>query len=159
MKIHELPGDPGRQQKTKRLGRGEASGVGKTSGKGHKGHKARSGGSKSAATGFEGGQVPLYRRLPKRGFHNPFRKEYEVVNLSSLEKSFPNGTEVTIDALRKARLASGSKAVKVLGTGELKKKLTVHAHAFSGSAKEKIEKAGGSAVALSGAPKDGGEQG
>ena len=99
MKIHELPGDPGRRQKRKRLGRGEGSGHGKTSGKGHKGHQARSGGTKKPSY-FEGGQMPLPRRIPKFGFKNPFRVEYEVVSVSSLEKSFEAGSVVDVEALK-----------------------------------------------------------
>ncbi|MDX2177819.1 MAG: 50S ribosomal protein L15 [Candidatus Sumerlaeia bacterium] len=152
MKIHELPGDPGRQQKPKRVGRGEGSGHGKTSGYGHKGSKARSGRGKGYAGAFEGGQVPLARRLPKRGFKNPFRTEYEVVNLSSLEKAFSAGADITLEDLAKARLVRRNLAVKVLGNGKLSKALTVHAHAFSGAAKEAIEKAGGSCVTEGDAP-------
>jgi large subunit ribosomal protein L15 len=143
MKIHELPGDPGRRQKRKRLGRGEGSGHGKTSGKGHKGHQARSGGTKKPSY-FEGGQMPLPRRIPKFGFKNPFRVEYEVVSVSSLEKAFEAGSVVDIEALKAARLVRTTKPVKILANGELTKALTVKANAFSKTASEKISAAGGS---------------
>ncbi len=143
MKIHELPGDPGRRQKRKRIGRGEASGQGKTAGKGHKGHQARSGGTKKPSY-FEGGQMPIARRLPKFGFTNIFRVEYEVVNLSSLEKSFEAGAVVDVEALRAARLVRTTKPVKVLANGEITKALTVKVDAFSKTASEKIAAAGGS---------------
>ncbi|PKO18636.1 50S ribosomal protein L15 [candidate division BRC1 bacterium HGW-BRC1-1] len=147
MKIHELGKDPGRMQKRKRVGRGESSGHGKTSGYGHKGSQARSGRGKGYGGGFEGGQMPLQRRLPKVGFVNIFRKEFEVVNVASLEV-FDNGTDVTMELLKEAGLVRmNAKRVKVLGNGDLSKKLTVKAHAFSGTAKEKIENAGGTAVA------------
>lgn len=142
MKLHTLPKDPGRQQKRKRLGRGEGSGLGKTSGKGHKGKQARSGSGPGAY--FEGGQMPLIRRIPKFGFNNKFRKDFEVVNLSSLELHFADGEEVTLESLKAKRLVRTTKAVKILGNGELTKKLTVKANNFSKSAVEKIEAAGGS---------------
>ncbi len=142
MKIHQLPGDPGRKQKRKRVGRGESSGLGKTAGKGNKGHKARSGGGKHM--GFEGGQMPLQRRIPKFGFKNPFRTEYEVVNVSDLERIFEGGSVVDIEALRNARAVRTTKPVKILGNGEISKSLTVRANKFSKSAIAKIEKAGGS---------------
>lgn len=141
MRIHELPGDPGRKQKRKRVGRGEGSGLGRTSGKGNKGKKARSGSGKT--TGFEGGQMPLLRRLPKFGFNNPFRVEYEVVNIAALEAAFDSGSTVDIAALRAARLVRTYMPVKILGNGDIKKKLTVKANAFSSSAEEKIKAAGG----------------
>jgi large subunit ribosomal protein L15 len=144
MRIHQLPGDPGRQQKIKRVGRGEGSGHGKTSGYGHKGSQARSGRGKGYNASFEGGQMPLIRRLPKGGFKNPFRVEYEVVNLSSLDKVFEAGATVTIDALKKARLVRTGAQIKILGTGELTKALKVTAHKASASAIEKIKAAGGS---------------
>lgn len=145
MKIHELGKDPGRMQKRKRVGRGESSGHGKTSGYGHKGSQARSGRGKGYGGGFEGGQMPLQRRLPKRGFVNIFRQETEIVNVAALE-DFEAGTTVDIDVLKKAgKVRSSARRVKVLGNGDLTKKLHVRADAFSGSAKEKIEKAGGSA--------------
>jgi large subunit ribosomal protein L15 len=124
----------------KRVGRGMGSGMGKTSTRGHKGQGSRSG--SRLMRGFEGGQMPLHRRLPKRGFVNIFRTEYEVVNLEKLAGL--GDTEITPEALRKAGMVSSKKSlVKVLGQGELSKALTVHAHKFSKSAQEKIEKAGG----------------
>jgi len=143
MKLHDLKPAPGSQTKAKRLGRGIGSGLGKTSGKGHKGAKARSGGGK--APGFEGGQMPLMRRIPKSGFKNVFRKEYAIVNVGSLEQ-FDDGATVTIETLRSAGLVNNLRdGVKVLGTGELTKKLTVQVNRFTGSAREKIEQAGGKA--------------
>src|SRR5947207_2612576 len=124
----------------KRVGRGMGSGMGKTSTRGHKGQRSRSG--SRMMRGFEGGQMPLHRRLPKRGFTNIFRVEYEVVNLSRLAEMGEN--EITPESLRKAGAVSSRKAlVKVLGNGEVTSALTVHAHKFSKSAQEKIEKAGG----------------
>jgi len=125
----------------KRVGRGMGSGMGKTSTRGHKGQRSRSG--SRSMRGFEGGQMPLHRRLPKRGFTNIFRVEYEVVNLEKLASLSAKG-EITPEVLRKAGMVSSKKAlVKVLGQGELSKAVTVHAHKFSKSAQEKIEKAGG----------------
>ncbi len=124
-----------------RRGRGHGSGNGKTAGKGHKGQKARSG---APRPGFEGGQMPLYRRIPKRGFTNRNYKEIIGINVSALE-AFENGTEVTVDTLMEVGIVSNPKdGVKILGNGKLTKKLTVKANAFSASAKEKIEAAGGS---------------
>lgn len=148
MKIHELPGDPGRRQKTKRLGRGHGSGQGKTAGKGHKGSQARAGHSKGTDDGFEGGQMAIQRRLPKGGFKNPFRVEYAIVNLSSLEKKFEAGAVVDRAALSKAGLVKGRQPVKVLGNGELTKALTVKVEKVSKSAAGKITKAGGTAEEL-----------
>jgi large subunit ribosomal protein L15 len=129
----------------KRVGRGMGSGMGKTSTRGHKGQGSRSG--SSLMRGFEGGQMPLHRRLPKRGFTNIFKTEYEVVNLERLANL--NETEITPEVLRKAGIVtSKSTLVKVLGQGELSKALTVHAHRFSKSAQEKIEKAGGKVQVL-----------
>ncbi len=143
MKLHELKPTPGSTTAPKRLGRGIGSGYGKTSGKGHKGQKARSGGGK--APGFEGGQMPLYRRLPKSGFTNIFRKEYTTINLSDLDR-FDEGAVVTVEALKAAGMVKQVKAgVKVLGSGELTKNLTVQVERFTGSAKEKIEALGGKA--------------
>jgi len=123
-----------------RRGRGHGSGNGKTAGKGHKGQKARSG---SPRIGFEGGQMPLYRRLPKRGFTNINTKEIVAINISALER-FENGSEVTVDTLIESGVVKNPKdGVKILGNGELTKKLTVKANAFSASAKEKIEALGG----------------
>ena len=131
----------------KRIGRGQGSGNGKTAGRGHKGAKSRSG--FHYKRGFEGGQMPLHRRVPKRGFHNPFRVEYEVVNLDTIEARFDAGTVVTPELLREHRLVqSADKPVKVLGRGEIGKKLTVRAHKFSGKAAEKIAAAGGTAESL-----------
>ena len=143
MKLHELQPAAGSTSATKRLGRGIGSGLGKTSGKGHKGAKARSGGGKRP--GFEGGQMPMYRRIPKRGFHNPFRVEYAPINVGRLE-IFENGTVVTAETLKEAGLISKvMDGVKILGNGELTKKLTVEAAKFTDSAKEKIESLGGKA--------------
>src|SRR6188474_3184710 len=126
----------------KRVGRGHGSGTGTQAGRGHKGAKSRSG--FKFKRGFEGGQMPLHRRVPKRGFHNPFRVEYEVVNLDTLGARFDAGTVVTPALLLEHRLVSGGKKrLKVLGRGELDKALTVHAHKFSGKAAEKIAAAGG----------------
>lgn len=142
MKLHELAPNPGARKERKRLGRGLGSGLGKTSGKGHKGQNARAGGG--VRPGFEGGQMPLMRRLPKRGFSNePFKVTYEVVNLEALE-IFEAGTVVTPELLEESRVCKNAvKGVKVLGTGEITKALTVRAHKVSASAKEKIEAAGG----------------
>lgn len=141
MKLHELRPAEGTNKARKRLGRGTATGQGKTAGKGQKGQKARSGGG--VRLGFEGGQMPLYRRLPKVGFTNIFRKEYAVVNLSDLER-FENGTVVTPELLKEAGLVKAMKSgVKILGNGELTKNLTVQAHKFSKSAVEKISATGG----------------
>ena len=148
MKIHELGKDPGRTQKRKRVGRGEASGVGKTSGYGHKGSQARSGRGKGYGSGFEGGQMPLVRRLPKRGFTNIFRKEVDIVNLDVFE-GFESGSTVDIDSLKSAgKVRNSARIVKVLGNGELKGKITIKAHRFSKSAREKIEAAGGKVEVL-----------
>src|SRR5271170_3844012 len=151
MNLHTLKPRPGSKHRVKRLGCGESSGHGKTSGKGHKGQKARSGGS--LRLGFEGGQMPLIRRLPKRGFNNAaFKTNYAVVNLDALNR-FENGATVDEKALLGEKLIRGNyHGVKILATGELKKKLTITADKVSASAREKIEKAGGS-VALSGGSK------
>jgi len=146
MKLHELGPAAGSTTAPKRLGRGVGSGLGKTSGKGHKGAKARSGGGKRP--GFEGGQMPLYRRVPKKGFTNIFRTEYATVNVGQLEV-FDNGTVVTAAMLKEAKIIRKTlDGVKVLGNGELTKALTVKAAAYSASAKEKIEKAGGKAEVM-----------
>lgn len=146
MKLHELKPAAGSTTAPKRLGRGVGSGLGKTSGKGHKGAKARSGGGK--APGFEGGQMPLYRRIPKSGFTNIFAKEYATINLSQLER-FDNGTVVTAQLLKDAGVIKQVKdGVKVLGGGELTKKLTVQVTRFTASAKEKIEALGGKAEVI-----------
>ena len=141
MKLHELKPAEGSTKSKKRLGRGTATGQGKTAGKGQKGQKSRSGGG--VRVGFEGGQMPLYRRLPKIGFTNIFRKEYAIVNLSDLER-FDNGTIVNPEVLKEAGLVKAMLAgVKILGNGELTKNLTVQAHKFSKTAAEKIAAAGG----------------
>jgi large subunit ribosomal protein L15 len=142
MKLHELSPVAGSKKDVKRIGRGHGSGWGKTSGKGHKGQKARSGGS--IRPGFEGGQMPLQRRVPKRGFNNIFRKNIVAINLTQLEAKFENGAVVDTEALRAAGLVKNSfDGVKILGNGELTKNLTVKVNAFSQSAKDAIEKAGG----------------
>ncbi|MBR0189349.1 MAG: 50S ribosomal protein L15 [Clostridia bacterium] len=145
MKIGKLSPATGSNMPAKRLGRGIGSGLGKTSGKGHKGQWARSGGG--VRPGFEGGQMPLIRRIPKRGFNNYFKKSYSIVNLSVLD-TFEAGAVVDINALMEKgliKLVKGGVGLKVLGNGELKKALTVKANAFSAQAKEAIEKAGGTA--------------
>jgi large subunit ribosomal protein L15 len=146
MKLNELRPPKGARKKRKRVGRGEGSGHGGTSGKGHKGLKARSGGTISP--GFEGGQMPLQRRLPKRGFKNPFRKEWNVVNLGDLS-AFPEGAVVDVESLKSSGLVKKvAFGVKILGDGDLSRSLTVRAHAFSLSAKKKIEAAGGKAEVI-----------
>ncbi|MDY5730603.1 MAG: 50S ribosomal protein L15 [Eubacteriales bacterium] len=141
MKLHDLKPAEGSRTAPKRLGRGSGSGLGKTSGKGHKGAKARSGGGKGP--GFEGGQMPLIRRVPKKGFTNIFRVEYATVNIESLNV-FENDTVVDQALLlEKGLIHKGFAGLKVLGNGELNKKLTVKADKFSASAKEKIEAVGG----------------
>ena len=143
MKLHELSPVEGSKKDSKRIGRGHGSGWGKTSGKGHKGQKARSGGS--IRPGFEGGQMPLARRIPKRGFNNIFAKPLEIINLSALNK-FEDGEIVTAEALlAKGILSKCEYGVKVLGNGKVTKKVTVQAAAFSQAAKEAIEAAGGKA--------------
>ena len=145
MNLHTLKPRPGSKHRVKRLGCGESSGHGKTSGKGHKGQKARSGGS--IRLGFEGGQMPLIRRLPKRGFNNAaFKTKLAIVNLESLNR-FEDGATVDESSLLAANLIRGGyDGIKILGSGTLTKKLTITAHKVSASAKEKIEKAGGSVV-------------
>lgn len=143
MKIHELSSPEGSTKVSKRIGRGHGSGNGKTAGKGHKGQKARSG--KGFRPGFEGGQMPLHRRIPKRGFVNIFAEEVIAINLSSLNK-FEDGAVITIDELKDAGIVKANATnVKVLSNGNIEKKLTVVANAFSASAKAKIEAAGGKA--------------
>ena len=142
MKLHELSPAPGSAKENYRKGRGPGSGNGKTAGKGHKGQNARSGGG--VRPGFEGGQNPLYRRLPKRGFYNRFAKEYAIVNVALLDKRFNDGDVVDVNALVENGIIKNIKSgIKVLGNGEISKKLTVKASIFSGAAKEKIEAAGG----------------
>ena len=142
MKLHELSPVAGSTKERKRIGRGAGSGQGKTAGKGHKGQKARAG--RGMRPGFEGGQMPLQRRLPKRGFNNIFRQEIVAVNISTLDAKFDDGAVVDVEALTNAGIVKNSfDGVKILGNGELSKKLTVKANAFSESAKQKIEAAGG----------------
>lgn len=141
MKLHELKPAEGSRKERNRVGRGIGSGNGKTSGRGHKGQNSRSGGG--VRPGFEGGQNPLYRRLPKRGFTNPTRKEYAIVNLETLNR-FEAGTEVTPELLLETGVVSNAKSgIKILGNGQLEKGLTVKANKFSASAIEAIEAAGG----------------
>ena len=143
MNLHNLKPNRGAKHRVKRLGCGESSGLGKTSGRGHKGQKSRSGGG--VRPGFEGGQMPLHRRLPKRGFNNTrFQDKIAVVNVSDLEARFEEGAAVNMESLKAARLVKGTYVtVKVLGNGDLAKKLTVEGCKVSASAREKIEKAGG----------------
>lgn len=144
MEIHELSPAPGSHKEAWRKGRGHSSGNGKTAGRGHKGQNARSGGG--VRVGFEGGQMPLARRIPKRGFNNIFAKPLESVNVSVLNERFPDGAEIDAQALLDAGVLSKCQyGVKILGNGDITKKLTVRAKAFSASAKEKIEAAGGKA--------------
>jgi len=146
MKLHDLKPAVGATTAPKRLGRGTGSGLGKTSGKGHKGAKARSGGGKRP--GFEGGQMPLTMRLPKRGFTNIFRKEYVAINVDRLE-IFEDGMVVTpVELIQYGIIKNVEDGIKILGNGELTKKLTVQANKFSASAKEKIEAAGGKAEVI-----------
>ena len=143
MKLHELSPAAGSTKAAWRKGRGPGSGNGKTAGKGHKGQNARSGGG--VRPGFEGGQLPLYRKLPKRGFNNKFGKEYAIINVSTLNQ-FANGEIVNIEVLmNKGIIDKACDGLKVLGNGELKKAITVEAKVFSATAKEKIEAAGGKA--------------
>lgn len=146
MDLSTLSPAPGSRKQRKRLGRGPGSGLGKTSGRGHKGRGARSGGNTHPR--FEGGQMPLQRRLPKRGFHNPFRREFSIVNLSRLEAAFEAGAVVDAAALVQHGLVRAGRPVKVLGQGDLTKALTVKADAFSESAKARIAAAGGSAEVI-----------
>ena len=147
MKLHELSPAAGSNRPSKRIGRGPASGQGKTAGKGHKGQKARAG--SGSRPGFEGGQMPLQRRIPKRGFNNIFAKEIAIVNVSDICVKFEDGAVVDVAALIESGLVKKElDGVKVLGNGEVTKKLTVKVNAFSASAKAKIEAAGGEAVVL-----------
>jgi large subunit ribosomal protein L15 len=148
MELHTLKPAKGAKRPRRRVGRGPGSGSGKTAGKGHKGQKSRSGYARRF--GFEGGQMPLVRRLPKRGFTNTFRVEFQVVNLRDLERAFRDGDVVSPAALVDKGLArKGAKPVKILGSGELTKKLNVKAHKFSTSAQASIEKVGGSCEVVS----------
>ena len=146
MAMNNLRPPKGMKHAKKRIGRGQGSGNGKTAGRGHKGAKSRSG--FTFKRGFEGGQMPLHRRVPKRGFHNPFRVEYQVVNLDTLAEAFEAGTDVTPELLRERGLVGKAGVVKVLARGDISKKLTVKAHKFSGKAAEKIAAAGGKAEAI-----------
>ena len=148
MKLHELSPAPGSTKSAWRKGRGVGSGNGKTAGRGHKGQNARTGGG--VRPGFEGGQIPLYRRLPKRGFTNSlFKKEYAIINLETLDKLFNDGDAVSMETLfEKGVIRKELNGLKVLGRGEITKKLTVKAAIFSASAKEKIEAAGGKAEVI-----------
>ena len=147
MGLNDLRPPKGAKHAKKRIGRGQGSGNGKTAGRGHKGAKSRSG--FHYKRGFEGGQMPLHRRVPKRGFHNPFRVEYEVVNLDQIAEKFDAGTTVTPELLREHGFVAGvDRPVKILARGEIGKALTVRAHKFSGKAAEKIKAAGGAAEAI-----------
>ena len=144
MKLHELSPAEGSKKDSFRKGRGPGSGNGKTAGKGHKGQNARSGGG--VRLGFEGGQLPLYRKLPKRGFHNNFATNYAIVNVATLNNKFEDGETVNLETLKaKGIIKKALDGLKVLGKGEISKKLTVEAKVFSATAKEKIEAAGGKA--------------
>lgn len=146
--LHTLAPNPGATRKRKRVGRGPGSGYGKTAGRGQKGQKARAGhhGSK---VGFEGGQMPMQRRLPKRGFSNPFRVEAHPINIGQLSAKFSDGDVIDLEVLRSSGLVpKKAKVIKVLGDGALDKKLTVHAHRFSKSALSKIQEAGGTAEVI-----------
>ena len=148
MELYDLKPAPGATRTRRRVGRGPGSGAGKTAGKGHKGQKSRSGYSRRF--GFEGGQMPLVRRLPKRGFTNNFRIEFQVVNLRDLERVFGDGDVVSPESLvDKGLVRRGAKPVKILGSGELTKKLNVKAHKFSTAAQSSIEKVGGSCEVVS----------
>lgn len=147
MKLHELSPAAGSKKEVKRIGRGAGSGQRKTAGKGHKGQKARAG--RGMRPGFEGGQMPLQRRVPKRGFVNIFGKEFSIVNVSALDQSFEDGAVVDIDALiEKGLVKKVLDGVKILGNGEISKKLTVQVNAYSEAAKQKIEAAGGKAEVI-----------
>jgi large subunit ribosomal protein L15 len=146
MSLSNLRPPKGAKHSKKRVGRGQGSGNGKTAGRGHKGAKSRSGFKHKR--GFEGGQMPLHRRVPKRGFYNPFREEFEVVNLDTLAERFDAGVDVTPDLMRERGLVGRDALVKILARGEISKALTVRAHKFSGKAAEKITAAGGKAEVL-----------
>ena len=146
MDLSNLQKPKGSTHSKKRVGRGQGSGNGKTAGRGHKGAKSRSGFKRKR--GFEGGQMPLHRRVPKRGFHNLFREEYEVVNLDTLQERFDAGVEITPELLRESGLVGRRGPIKVLARGDIAKALVVRAHKFSGKAAEKIAAAGGKAEVL-----------
>lgn len=143
MKLHELAPNEGAVKERKRVGRGIGSGLGKTCGKGHKGQKSRSG-DRKLPSWFEGGQTPLHKRIPKRGFNNPLRKVYSCVNVKLLDRYFQEGEEVNPEKLYEKGLVKKGLPVKILGDGEITKRLIVKAHAFSASAIEKIKNSGGS---------------
>ena len=146
MKLHNLKPSPGSKKKRKRVGRGSGSGQGTTAGRGMNGQNSRSGGG--TKPGFEGGQMPLYRRIPKRGFTNIFQKEYAIVNLETLNQ-FDDNEEVTVELLLENNIIKKElDGIKILGNGEINKKLTVKAHKFSKAAKEKIEAVGGKAEVI-----------
>jgi large subunit ribosomal protein L15 len=147
MDLSDLKPAKGSKKNRKRVGRGHGTGQGTQAGRGHKGAQSRSG--FKFKRGFEGGQMPLHRRIPKRGFHNPFRVEYVVVNLDALAERFESGTVVTPELMRaRGLVSSGRERIKVLARGEVSKKLTVRAHKFSGKAAEKIAAAGGAAEVI-----------
>ena len=146
MNLSDLRPPKGMKHSKKRVGRGHGTGQGTQAGRGHKGAKSRSGFKHKR--GFEGGQMPLHRRVPKRGFHNPFRVEYSVVNLDAIAERFEAGAEVTPELLREHGLVGRTGGVKVLARGDISKKLTIRAHTFSGKAAEKIAAAGGTAEVL-----------
>ena len=147
------PSERSKKKGRKRVGRGHGSGTGTQAGRGHKGAQSRSGYSRKR--GFEGGQMPIHRRIPKRGFHNPFRREHVVVNLDTLGERFEAGTVITLELLREQGIVGGTakQTLKVLGRGDITKKLTVRAHKFSCKAAEKIQAAGGAAEVLGGEAK------
>ena len=147
MNLSDLRPPKGATHSKKRIGRGQGSGQGAQAGRGHKGAQSRSGWKKKR--GFEGGQMPLHRRVPKRGFHNPFRTAYEVVNLDALSERFDAGVEVTPELLREQGLVGRTGPIKVLARGDITKALTVRVHKFSGKAAEKLAAAGGKAEAIS----------
>jgi large subunit ribosomal protein L15 len=146
MSLNNLRPPKGAKHSKKRVGRGQGSGNGKTAGRGHKGAKSRSGFKHKR--GFEGGQMPLHRRVPKRGFYNPFRKEFEIVNLDTLADRFEAGVDITPELMRERGLVGRDAQIKVLARGDISKALTVRAHKFSGKAAEKIAAAGGKAEVL-----------
>ena len=146
MDLSDLKPSERSKKNKKRVGRGQGTGQGTQAGRGHKGAQSRSG--YKFKRGFEGGQMPLHRRVPKRGFHNPFRLEYEVVNLDAIAEKFDAGTDVTPELLREHGLVARSGSIKVLARGDISKKLTIKAHKFSGKAAEKIAAAGGTAEVL-----------
>src|SRR4051812_49044095 len=146
MDLSNLKPAQGSKHSKKRIGRGQGTGQGVQAGRGHKGAKSRSG--FKFKRGFEGGQMPLHRRIPKRGFHNPFRVEYAVVNLDTLAARFESGTTITPELLRELGVIHGAQRIKVLARGDVDKQLTVRAHKFSGKAAEKIAAAGGAAEVI-----------